>query len=269
MEITVCVHTEAIPDAEILESLLSLLRNAKNLGLRPILCIMTPACPVISAMMKAHGVSEPEYRRRVERLSELSVVGYHGHMLAPADQAHADAFGPDHATSPVWRFMRPHWMPARDGDREGIASQMTAEISWLRANGISPVHYTAGWWFFPPPVVEQLVAEQFRFDFSVKVLDPRDTFGHVHRSIGTLARPQPRFWLNPERTLEEVPSVIGLLTSPARLAAGLVRARLRSITRGALFLHDYDLPGRVDLAVRNLSLLRRLPNLRWLDPVSS
>jgi len=195
VQLTVCVHTEVIPERAAFEGLFSFSRRANELGLRPVICVMTPKFPVVARMMAACDLDENGYEARLRQLSRHALLGYHGHLMLPAVPGR-DRPAPG-ATNSHWRFSLPDLRPATTEDDvpELLAPQFDAEIGWLRERGLGTFAYSAGWWWLPSSVIGLLETRGFRFDLSTKPFDPYDTLGGTHRP--RLERDAEALWLRP------------------------------------------------------------------------
>lgn len=120
-------------------------------GVEPLCTIMTPTNARIKAQMREVGLTEAEYRARVQELETLAIIGHHGHYYTdPANfsAAEGEIRGDNYAPEPVRR-------------------QFNEDLDWFDRSGIDQNGiYSGGWWFSHPDLVELLVGAGYRVDLS-------------------------------------------------------------------------------------------------------
>jgi len=180
-------HVEEIAIKQTFEEFCEVLLAVKKvMGHKALCCVTTPLCEQTQFQMQWAGSSEEQYIERLKKLSEIAVIGYHGHFFVPgvskeeAQQKNNGLFGGDfrppgrQASPEDWARIseeRQEYLLPWSGEEEHlefVKNKMIAEIDWLTEQGFAPRHYIAGWWHLHPAMIEVLEAKGFLFDLSYR-----------------------------------------------------------------------------------------------------
>ncbi len=145
-------HTEWIYHRATFTGLLDFCKQYTQLtGARAICTIMTGENPKVRAGMKQENCSMEEFVQRVQQLSELATIGYHGHFWNDESKSNQDIFA-IHTSTFVSRKLQ---------------EQFEKDLNWFQKHAVSHHGiYAGGWWFMNQYLAQKLLENSFQVDYS-------------------------------------------------------------------------------------------------------
>ena len=247
-------HTEAIHDSTYWPLLKKFCMEYRSVtGVQPICAVMTPVNARIAKQMKACGCSEQEYVVRVRELETMAVIGHHGHYYKD----------PAHYAIPEGEVKKENY------DDTCLTEQFHNDRKWFRENSINHNGlYASGWWFMHRNLVDLLIAERYRVDFS---FTQSPVFGHqwskgVMRK-GSICFGEP-FRLKSEKgTITLIQNLIGCHNTPfvadfTRHINALFNPERPTVV-GVVNTHDFNLGTNYDFTFKVLRDVVGLQNVSF------
>lgn len=148
-------HTERIHDDAIFSRLIQFCRwYHEQTGTRAVCTVMSAVNPLIEGLLAQHRCTPDRYADRVHELSEVALIGYHGHFWRPGTPFEA-------------LFTRKHGYIDSIPVDEYLEQQLIADLDWFTASGVHHNGiYAAGWWYLQPRLMELLAGHGLELDVS-------------------------------------------------------------------------------------------------------
>jgi hypothetical protein len=148
-------HTEEIFNPAIHQTLINFCKEFLSItGTRCICVTMTPPNKRVEKGMRLFGCSNQEYINRMEELSEVAHIGFHGHFWHDPE-----------------KFENNDYCIRKDHDQydyEVMHKQFTDQVNWFTENNVSHNNtYSAGWWFINKDIIELLLRNGMQYDYSM------------------------------------------------------------------------------------------------------
>ena len=143
-------HTEKIHDDSLFRQLVEFCIQFRRMtGAQPICTIIPPTNLLLKQELLEARFTEDQFVNRLQELSEVATLGYHGHFYLNSD--------PDYINA----------IHCHSFNRNNLDSQFNRDIEWFASNGISTNRiYAGGWWFINKELVQLLADSGFEFDFT-------------------------------------------------------------------------------------------------------
>jgi len=152
-------HTERIYNNEVFKSLVDFCTTFRDLTGKRVLCVvMSPLNIMVAAEMKKAGVPLEEFVSRLQILSEVADVGFHGHFWRAESALNVEE-----------NQVRQHNF--KESDVSFIQAQFATDYHYLKQFNFTNPVYSAGWWFINPSLIGVLLNEKLIGDFSFSSLD--------------------------------------------------------------------------------------------------
>jgi hypothetical protein len=219
-------HTERLAEAPSYERLLAFAAAFhRATGVRPTLCLLTPACPKVQLQLERERLDADGFGERLVRLLEHAEPGYHGHFYevtgdeTAARRAYRAHYGREGATPGPRRDGRPTWLiPVShlNPRPDLVEAQMGREMAWLARAGITPRTYVAGWWHMDETIAKLLDARGFTLDCSIR-RHHVNTFGARYLEDSAIPPRGEPFLLPPTASVVEVQSIFYPVDHPYRM----------------------------------------------------
>ncbi len=154
-EIGYIFHTEEIFNPDIHKKLISFCSEYLEITGTKCICVtMTPPNMRVAKGMRLFGCSNREYINRMQELSSVAHIGFHGHFWHdPIKFEDADFDIRKNNTGYVY---------------EVFYKQFSDQINWFYENNI--VHnntYSGGWWFINKDLIELLMQHDILYDYTM------------------------------------------------------------------------------------------------------
>lgn len=148
-------HTEEIFNPVIHETLIRFCKEYLQITGTKCICVtMTPPNMRIEKGMRQFGCSNQEYINRMEELSEVAHIGFHGHFW------HDPAKFED-PESCIRKYNTNY-------DYDVFHKQFSDQINWFKENNVAHNEtYSGGWWFINRDVIELLLQHGIKYDYTI------------------------------------------------------------------------------------------------------
>ncbi len=147
-------HTEKIYNDEIYNNLKEFCFEYYSLtGAKAICTIIPPTNLKLQKEMKEASFDNGEFVERLRELEKISTLGYHGHFF-------------QNNTPEYWNAIH-----CNSFQSTAMIDQFNKDLEWFKKNDINHNGiYAAGWWFMNSSLMDMLLANGFRCDFSFSLL---------------------------------------------------------------------------------------------------
>ncbi|MGC4100314.1 hypothetical protein [Ferruginibacter sp.] len=115
---------------------------------------MTPPNKRVEKGMRLFNCTNQEYINRMQELSEVAHIGFHGHFWHDPE-----------------KFENNDYCIRKDNDKynyDVLYKQFTDQINWFKENNVSHNNtYSGGWWFINKDIIELLLANNIMYDYTI------------------------------------------------------------------------------------------------------
>ena len=148
-------HTEGIFNPGIHKTLIRFCKDYFSITNTQCICVvMTPPNKRIEKGMIEFGCSNQEYINRMQELSEVAHIGFHGHFWHDPLKFENEDFDIRKKNT--------------DYDYRVFYQQFEEQVNWLYGNNITHNHtYSGGWWFINKDLIELLLKHGFQYDYTI------------------------------------------------------------------------------------------------------
>lgn len=148
-------HTEEIFNPEIHNTLIKFCKQYIEVTGTKCICVtMTPPNKRVEKGMRLFKCSNQEYINRMQELSSVAHIGFHGHFWHDPQKFEDAGFD-----------IRKH----NTGYKYDVFyKQFEEQVNWFYENNISHNDtYSGGWWFINKDLIELLLKHGFKYDYSM------------------------------------------------------------------------------------------------------
>jgi hypothetical protein len=148
-------HTEEIFNPAIHQTLIRFCKDYIAITGTKCICVtMTPPNKRVERGMRLFNCSNQEYINRMQELSEVAHVGFHGHFWHDPEKFEDADFD-----------IRKH---NTNYNYEVFYKQFEDQINWFYENNVSHNNtYSGGWWFINKDLIELLVKHNIQYDYTI------------------------------------------------------------------------------------------------------
>jgi hypothetical protein len=249
-------HTEEIFNPAIHQTLIRFCKEYQLItGTRCICVTMTPPNKRVEKGMRLFGCTNQEYINRMQELSEVAHIGFHGHFWHDPEKFE-DANFDIRKSNTEYKY-------------DVFYKQFEDQINWFYENNLSHNNtYSGGWWFLNKDLIELLLKHDIRYDYSVS-LSPnlwnpftiqlvKENKIHYGESFSTLTNNQKLLHIQNLHCGHNTP----FPQDATRFMNTLIQNNFVSIT-GVLNSHDYSVD--YDNTIRWIRYLRAMPQVNFLN----
>ena len=276
--VNLVIHAEYIAVRKIFNQLLSFVTTFHRItGVKSIVCVMTPECPIVRSQMADEGISDADYAERLADLLPFTEIGYHGHFFAAVTEEEMSLQSAlllhermSSFRSLFWQDGDGRWMVPvghHNYEQSVVRGQFLKEMQWFSEKNIYPKIYSAGWWFLNTDIVNLLEKAGFIIDCSIRKYH-LDTFGMQYLCDKEIPPRGEVFPLPPSRTLFEVQSVFYPVQHPYAMNTSY-RALASHAPNKPLFaiipLHEGEIQSFHGEVMKHVEKLSQWDAFAWLS----
>jgi len=239
-------------------------------GVKTTSCVVTPHS-YVEKRARALGVTDALYAGRLEELSRVSDIGYHGHFCkkvsSEEDYKRELAAFKGEAEIDRDRVMANGAFPMgwANFGLDAVREQIEKEIDWLRESGFNPAIYVAGGWFLRKEILFFLEEKGIRVDCSLRKYHT-DIFGKKYLEDHEYPERGVPFIIPPTQSVVEIQSIFYPVEHPVFTGRHFLDL-LNCEPARKLFIvfpsHERELSAFSANIWRNIKMISRSPLFVW------